>query len=139
MCREEIMTILLIDNDRNQHERFREIIRRIDPAHQCLKAFSTESALYTLQDSDTTLPDLIFLDLHFRAGGGKQMLRDLKGSASLKNIPVCIYTDVIQDSERNSTQTLGAIGYIVKEANLTNMLASVRSVIESIDAPEIPE
>lgn len=127
------MTILLVDNDRNQHERFREIIRRIDPAHHCLKAFSTESALYSLQDDDITLPDLIFLDLEFKAGGGKQMLSALKGSAALKKIPVCIYANVANDSEREATQTLGAIGYIVKEANLTTMLTSVRSVIESID------
>ena len=128
------MTILLVDNDRNQHERFREIIRRIDPAHSCQKAFSTESALYSLQDGDITLPDLIFLDLEFRAGGGKEMLRDLKGSATLKKIPVCVYTDVMRDSDRKTTQTLGAIGYIVKEANLTNLLTSVRSIIESVES-----
>lgn len=126
------MTILLVDNDRNQHERFREMIRRIDPAHSCLKAFSTESALYSLQDGEITLPDLIFLDLEFTAGGGKQMLRYLKASATLKKIPVCIYTNIMRDSDREATQTLGAIGYIVKEANLTNMLESVRSVIKSI-------
>ncbi|HEY0652641.1 MAG TPA: response regulator [Chryseosolibacter sp.] len=128
------MTILLVDNDRNQHERFREMIRRIDPTHSCLKAFSTESALNSLQDGEITLPDLIFLDLEFRAGEGKQMLRYLKRSATLKNIPVCIYTNVMRDSDHEATQTLGAIGYIVKEANLTNMLESIRSVIKSIGA-----
>ena len=128
------MTILLIDNDRNQHERFREIIRRIDPAHHCLKAFSTESALYSLQDGDNTLPDLIFLDLEFRAGGGKEMLRELKESATLNNIPVCIYTDVVNESEREATQILGAIGFVVKAEDLTSLLTSVQSIIESIDS-----
>jgi DNA-binding NarL/FixJ family response regulator len=129
------MTILLVDNDRNQHERFREMIRRINPAHSCMKAFSSESALYSLQDGESALPDLIFLDLEFRAGEGKQMLHYLKGSPTLKNIPVCIYTNVMRDSDRKTTKSLGAIGYIVKEANLTNMIESVRSVIDSIGAP----
>lgn len=128
------MTILLIDKDRNQHERFREIIRRLDASYRCLKAFSTEAALFSLEESGHLLPDIIFLDLEFWAGGGKQFLRELKESSTLKKIPVCIYADVSRDYERDETQTLGAIGFVTKEANLTSMLASVRSVIESIGA-----
>lgn len=125
------MTIMLIDSDRNQHERFREIVRRLDPAHLFLKAFSTESALDILLDTEGVLPDLIFLDLQFRAGSGKKMLKDLKGSATLQHIPVCVYTDSAEDADRESTRKLGAIGYIVKEANLTNLSASIQSVIHS--------
>lgn len=123
------MRILLIDSDRNQHEVFREIVRRIDPAHKCLKAFSTESALDLLLEEETILPDLIFMDLNFRAGNGAQMLKELKTSKALQGIPVCIYTDVTADSERETTRNLGAIGYIVKEANLTNLKASIGAVI----------
>jgi DNA-binding response OmpR family regulator len=123
------MTILLIDNDRNQHEMFREVIRRIDPSHKCLKAFSTESALELLLEEDCTLPDLIFLDLEFRAGEGKQMLKELKASKLLKRIPVCIYTNSTNDSDRDTTQKMGAIGYIVKEGNLTTLAASISAVI----------
>ncbi|RAW02057.1 response regulator [Pseudochryseolinea flava] len=127
------MTILLIDHDRNQHERFRELIRRIDASHQCLKAFSTETALFYLEDADNLLPDLIFLDLEFRAGGSKQLLRELKNFSTLKKIPVCIYAEIRHDHDREEMQTLGAIGFVEKEVNFTNMLTSVRSVIESIN------
>jgi DNA-binding response OmpR family regulator len=127
------MTILLIDKDRNQHERFREIIRRINTSHNCLKAFSIEAALFSLEESDQVLlPDIIFLDLEFRAGGGKQFLRELKESSTLKKIPVCIYAEEPSDDDRDETHTLGAIGFVTKEANLTSMLASVRSIIESV-------
>src|SRR5688572_4822498 len=125
------MRILLIDDDRNQHEMFREILSRIDPTHHCLKAFSTESALELLLEEDCILPDLIFLDLEFRASGGKQMLKALKGSAVLQGIPVCIYTDSTQQSDRDETCEMGAIGYIVKEQNLTNVAASIGSIIAS--------
>jgi DNA-binding response OmpR family regulator len=133
------MTILLIDNDRNQHEMFREVVRRIDPTHKCLKAFSIESALESLLEDDCILPDLIFLDLEFRVSGGKQMLKALKESTVLKEIPVCIYTDSIEQSDRDETCEMGAIGYIVKEQNLTNMSASIKSIIASSQrvTPEI--
>lgn len=123
------MLILLVNSDRNDHEMFREIVRRIDPSHKCLKAFSTEAALESLLETDGTRPDLIFLDLKFRAGSGKEMLQELKESKTLKSIPVCIYTDSQSDSDRQYTDALGAIGFIVKETNVTNLTDSIRSVI----------
>ncbi len=125
------MTIMLIDKDRNQHEMFQEVVRRIDPAHKCLKAFSTEAALEFLEETDSILPDLIFLDLQFRAGGGEQMLKILKESVALHEIPVCIYTDSEKESDREATRKMGAIGYVVKEPNLTNLAESIGAVIAS--------
>ncbi|HEY3403698.1 MAG TPA: response regulator [Ohtaekwangia sp.] len=125
------MTILLVNDDRNQQEMFHEIVRRIDPEYTCLKSFSTESALAFLQDKDSVLPDLIFLDLVFRANGGKQMLKTLKESKALQYIPVCIYTDSANQSDRDETHNLGAIGYILKQQNFTSLSDSIRTIIAS--------
>ena len=125
------MTILFINDNRNQQETFQEIVRRIDPQHKCQKSFSTESALELLLEKDSVLPDLIFLDLVFRTNGGKQMLRTLKESEVLQDIPVCICADSSKLSDRDEAHKLGAIGYIVKEQNFTSLSDSIRSVIES--------
>lgn len=125
------MTILLIDNDRNEQETFREVIRRIDPAYKFVKYFSTESALESLLEKDCELPDLIFLDLVFRANGGKHMLKALKGSKTLRGIPVCIYAALTNESDRDETRNLGAIDYIVKQQNLTSLAESIKAVIAS--------
>jgi DNA-binding response OmpR family regulator len=128
-CNPQRMTILLIDNDRNQHELFREVIRRINPSYKCVKALSTETAMELLLEDDCVLPDLIFLDLKFRATDGKQMLREIKDSAALREIPVCIYTESTLESDREATRELGAIGYIIKDANLTSLAASITALI----------
>jgi len=124
------MTILLINDDRNQQEIFHEIVRRIDPKHKCIKSYSTEAALDFLLDKDCTLPDFIFLDLTFRATGGKQMLMTLKKSKVLEGIPVCIYADSTQQSDRDETSDLGAIAYVQKQQNFTCLTESIRSVID---------
>lgn len=129
------MTILIINDDRNQQETFCEIIRRINPTHKCVKQFSTESALEFLLEPDCVLPDLIFLNLVFRNSSGKQMLRELKSSSVLQDIPVCIYADSSEQSDRNEALQLGAIGYIVREQNLGSMSESIIYVISSITAP----
>ncbi len=126
------MTILHINNDRNEHETFNEVVRRIDPTHTCLRSFSTESALEFLLDNDAQRPDLIFLDLEFRKRDGKEMLKALKGSKALSGIPVCIYAASDKQSDRDETSYLGAIGYIGKQQNLTDLAESIRSVIALI-------
>lgn len=120
---------MFINSDRNQQETFGEIIRRIDPSHKYQKCFSTESALELLTEEDNVLPDLIFLDLVFRASGGKQMLKTLKASKALQGIPVCIYAESTEQSDQVETSELGAIGYIVKGQNLYSLTESVRSII----------
>lgn len=122
---------MLINDNHHQQETFREIVRRIDPTHKCLKSFSTESALESLLDKDSELPDLIFLDLVFRASAGKQMLIALKESKFLEHIPVCIYADSTKQSDRDETSDLGAVGYILKQQNFTSLSDSIRSVIAS--------
>lgn len=126
------MTILLVDNDRNQHELFREVVRRIDPTYTYAKAFSTETALELLTEEDAVLPDLIFLDLQFRASDGNAMLKAMKDSKDLREIPVCIYAESTLEADRKSTRELGAIGYIVKDANLTNLTASIKALLATM-------
>ncbi len=123
------MTILLINDNRNQHETFCEIVRRIDPVHKCLKHFSAESALEFLHEKDCVLPDLIFLDLVVRGTDGKQVLKELKKSAGLRDIPVCIYADSIEQSDCDETRKMGAIGYVTRQQNFTNLAESISSVI----------
>lgn len=126
------MIILIINDDRNQQETFCEVIRRIDPMHKCLKMFSPESALEFLLEPDYALPDLIFLDFVFRINDGRQMLREIKNSAILKDIPVCIYTNSTKQADRDEAFKLGAIAYVVKEPNLGSLSESIIAVIELI-------
>lgn len=130
------MTIMLIDDDRGDHEIFQEVVRRIDPSHKCIKAFNSQVAFDLLLDEDNTRPDIIFLDLKLRVEDGKDILRELKESLTLGDIPVCIYSASAQISDRQITHDLGASGYIEKQADLTILKQSINSVLGSLDLKE---
>jgi DNA-binding response OmpR family regulator len=131
------MTILLVNEDRNQQETFCEVVRRIDPAHKCVKRFTTESALEFLLEPDCDLPDIIFLDLVFRTGDGKHMLKELKSSSVLHDIPVCIYTGSTEQSDRDEVRKLGAIGYVVREQNLIGLSEAIKCAIATRALPAV--
>jgi DNA-binding response OmpR family regulator len=131
------MTILLVNDDRNQQETFCEVVRRIDPAHKCVKRFTIESALEFLLEPDCVLPDIIFLDLVFRNGDGKQMLKEIKDSATLHDIPVCIYAESSEQADRDEVYELGAIGYVVKQQNLISLSEAIKCVMATPALPAI--
>jgi DNA-binding response OmpR family regulator len=131
------MTILLVNDDRNQQETFCEVVRRIDPTHKCVKRFTTESALEFLLEPDCDLPDIIFLDLVFRTGDGKQMLKEIKSSAILHDIPICIYTGSTEQSDRDEARELGAIGYVVREQNLIGLSEAIKCAMATPALPAI--
>jgi CheY-like chemotaxis protein len=130
------MTIMLIDDDRGDHEIFQEVIRRLDPAHKCIKAFNGNTAMDMLLDEDRTLPDIIFLDLTLRVENGRDILKMLKDSLTLQDIPVSIYTGSTQESDVEITRSLGAIGFVQKQADLTGLKQSINSVLSSLNLSE---
>jgi DNA-binding response OmpR family regulator len=122
------MTILLVNDDRNQQETFCEVVRRIDPAHKCVKRFTTESALEFLLEPDCDLPG---------TGDGKQMLKEIKSSTILHDIPVCIYTGSTEQSDRDEARKLGAIGYVVREQNLIGLSEAIKFIIANMGVPAV--
>jgi len=59
-------------------------------------------------------PDLILLDVNMPALSGDRLCSLLKGHASLKKIPVILYSSNDEDSLRRSVAEFGADGYVCK-------------------------
>jgi len=66
------------------------------------------------QASESTLPDLVLLDINMPTMNGKEVLSKMMRDTSLKDIPVfmCSGSDAPRDEEES--KSLGAEGYIVK-------------------------
>ena len=69
------------------------------------------------QASESTLPDLVLLDINMPTMNGKDVLSKMMRENSLKDIPVvmCSGSDALRDKEES--KSLGASGYIVKPLN----------------------
>lgn len=59
-------------------------------------------------------PDLILLDLIMPEKDGFELLRQVKKSKKLKDIPVLILSNLGQDSDIEKGKKLGAVDYLVK-------------------------
>ena len=118
-----------------------------------LKALSVESNLSVVDNGidalsflrregdfqDAPRPQLILLDLKLPGSPGYEVLREIKTSSDLRNIPVVILSSAKTRESILKAYSLSANCYIAKPVNLDDYIAIVKS-IESfwLDTVELP-
>ena len=73
-------------------------------------------------------PDLILLDLNLPKKDGREVLEEIKESATLKSIPVVILTTSASDTDILRSYRLHANCYITKPVGLEGFLTVVKSI-----------
>jgi len=68
-------------------------------------------------------PDLIVLDLNLPRMDGSEVLRFVRASEELQNVPVVILTSSDSQRDRDSARTLGADWYLTKPSDLDAFLS----------------
>jgi CheY-like chemotaxis protein len=116
------LTFLLVDDDDDDCDFFREAVREIDSTAVCFSAENGEAALIKLRKGLKKLPDLIFLDLNMPRMDGKHCLAELKQDPKLRDIPVIIYTTSSSPEDQKETRLLGASYFITKPSDYQKLL-----------------
>ena len=75
---------------------------------------------------DTSVPDLVVLDLNMPEEDGLSIIRDLKGRT---NVPVIMLTATASPIDRVVGLELGADDYVAKPCELRELMARIRSVL----------
>ncbi len=78
--------------------------------------------------ADSPRPDLILLDLNLPKKDGREVLKEIKESASLGSIPVVILTTSASDLDILKSYSLHANCYITKPVDLEGFLKVVQSI-----------
>ena len=80
------------------------------------------------QSRDDGPPAVVLLDLKMPKVDGLEVLRQIKGDATLKNIPVVIFTSSKEGADLARTYQLGANAYVVKPLGYREFVATVKDV-----------
>lgn len=76
-------------------------------------------------------PDLIIMDIKMPGIEGYELLRLIKRSSKLKNIPVIMLTSQTREFDRIRAKLLGAVGYITKPFSTRGLVKIVGKVLAS--------
>ena len=85
-------------------------------------------------------PDLILLDLNMPRKDGREALREIKSSASLRTIPVVILTTSAADTDIMGSYGIGANSYIIKPVTFDGLVQVMRQLgrywLETVQLPK---
>jgi CheY-like chemotaxis protein len=123
------MHILYIDDDSEDREIFREAISEISSSYVCNVATDGNQGLQILQDF-VVMPDFIFVDVNMPVMNGRQFLEKVKGTPTLRSIPVIMYSTTSFAQERIEYFKLGAKDVLVKPNSFSEICELLRNVIE---------
>jgi two-component system response regulator len=90
------------------------------------------AAFAYLMDWRSGIPDVILLDLNMPKSDGLDVLRKIRDTPRLANIPVAILTGSCASHDLRQASLLGATRYVEKPLSYDEFLGGVRRVVEDM-------
>jgi CheY-like chemotaxis protein len=122
-------SIILVDDDLDDHEIFRTACAVVDSSINVISYENGEVALNELESMEN-LPDYIFLDLNMPRLNGIEVLGSLKKMENIKSIPVVIYTTSFDSKVRGMCADLGALDIIEKPNSFDVLCQKLEDVLK---------
>jgi DNA-binding response OmpR family regulator len=120
-----IKTVLLIDDDSDEHKLFSDGLIKYNKSITCLTAFNCSQG-YDLAQKE--MPDIIFLDMNLPGTHGLACLRKIRKNYALKYVTVYMYSGgTVTDKDIVTALQEGAKKWIKKPESLEeydNMFAA---------------
>ena len=90
-----------------------------------------------LEYLDKSIPDIIVLDILLPGMDGFEILRRIKDNKNLKEVPVILFSNFGQDSDRKRGEELGAAKFLVKATmNLDEVIDAIKEIVREKNLPK---
>jgi CheY-like chemotaxis protein len=121
--------ILLVDDDLDDVDLFREALNEINSLIDFHSAKNGLKALEFLLSKQTITPDLIFLDINMPEMDGWRCLTELKRIPLLKQLPVIMFSTSAMKKDEQRASSLGAMGIYQKPERFEELKHLLKTVI----------
>jgi len=129
--------LLVIEDSNEDFEAFQRYVHRSPltiPIYRCVDGDDALAFLYRTgryaDPQSAPRPGLILLDLNLPGADGREVLRNIKQDATLKLIPVVIFTTSNNPKDIEACYRQGVNSYIVKPMNFSRLKRSIQILIE---------
>ena len=122
------MIILLVDDDEDDQDIFREAVSEVRPDCEVRVACDGEHALEKLGEQPQ-LPDYIFLDVNMPKMDGREFLAQVKAHPLYQNVPVVIYSTSSHKSEMGTYFKMGATNFLTKPSEFSLLVTYLKTIL----------
>jgi CheY-like chemotaxis protein len=110
------LNILLADDDTDDCIFFKEALEGFSMETHLISVNDGERLMQYLNDQNSKLPDVLFLDLNMLRKNGFECLLEIKSSKVLKHFPVIVYSTSLEQESVDRLYKIGAHFFIRKPA-----------------------
>lgn len=128
---DNVTLILLIDDDVDDQEIFSTTIGKISPHIRCEFADDGVHGLERLRGEHLD-PDLILIDLNMPRMDGLECLDAIRKTNHIRNTPAYIYSTSADPATIEKSMTMGANGFLKKEANPNDLQLKLTDILSTI-------
>jgi CheY-like chemotaxis protein len=125
---QQIKSIVLIDDDHDDAELFREAMSAVAPAVTVTHFNNGRDGLKALSTGDK-LPDLVFLDINLPSFSGWHCLSEIRRQPALQQLPVIMYSTSSLPREKEIARDLGAAGFLTKPDDFNTLKRSLARIL----------
>jgi DNA-binding response OmpR family regulator len=124
------MTVLAVDDDRDDLDIFSECLSIINPNINCIALQDSKQALSYLS-KESALPDITFLDINMPGLNGRELLRQIRSDPKLKDLYVVMISTSTSEKDISESRSLGA-EYMVKPTRFDLFIKEMRQILERL-------
>ena len=121
--------IILADDDQDDRDFFSDAFKDLKMQNKVSLFNDGLQLMNYLNEQDSVLPDILFLDLNMPFKSGLECLYEIKANERLKNIVIAIYSTSASDEDVEATFISGANIYIKKPSNFQALKKILKEVV----------
>lgn len=121
-----VHSIILADDDRDDHDFFRDALSEIAPLVTVSIVEDGEELLNLLKHY---VPDFIFLDLDMPCKNGLECLREIRFNSMLQHIPIVIFSSTSRPANIDTAYEMGADLFFIKPSNYNDLVSSIKGIL----------
>lgn len=125
---QQIKSIVLIDDDHDDAELFREAMSAVAPDVSVVHFHNGREGVRSLSKGES-LPDLVFLDINLPSFSGWHCLTEIRKQPALQQLPVIMYSTSSLPREKEIARDLGAAGFLTKPDDFNTLKNSLARII----------
>lgn len=125
-----IKSLLLVDDDQDYKYFFYKALEKVDPEVHVITA---DDGLDALQKLETNTPDVILIDFNMPRMNGLSLLKHIKNTPELKNLPVVVYSTFPGLFDSEEITNLGAVHVYTKPVSFQDTVKMVGQILDLSD------
>lgn len=125
----EELHVLLADDDDDDRLFFKDAIDVVKVKTTVTMVNDGVELMDYLNDPDTRMPNLLFLDLNMPRKGGMECLKEIRSNSKLKDLSIAIYSTSGLEKDIEETFIKGANIYIKKPNDFDELKVILEKVI----------